>query len=136
MKTSFGESVEQLMRLASRAAGDMDGWEDTSAQVMWRDTESRSLAQVADALGKMAQMLSIPPRALWERIPGVTEQDLERWEAMADKEDGMAANMPPGSAAPTPEQLMAQGGADVVPTGPAGPAGQRRPARAARTAGP
>lgn len=86
-KTSFGESNEQMLRLAAKANGDTAGWEDTSAQVVWRDTESRSLAQVADALGKMAQMLAIPPRALWERIPGVTDMDLKRWEKLADAED-------------------------------------------------
>jgi hypothetical protein len=88
-QTSFGESIEQVMRLAGLAMDDRDAWEDTSAQVMWRDTTPRSLAQTADALGKFAQMLSIPPRALWELIPGVTDQDLERWEEMADREDGM-----------------------------------------------
>jgi len=80
---SFGESTEQMLRLAALAMGDMETWEDTSAQVVWRDTTPRSIGQVADALGKMAQMLEVPPRALWERIPGVTQQDLARWEAMA-----------------------------------------------------
>lgn len=89
-KTSFGESNEQMLRLASLAHGDPAGWEDTNAQIQWRDTESRSLAQVADALGKMAQMLNVPPRALWERIPGVTTQDLERWERIADEDGGVA----------------------------------------------
>jgi len=90
-KTSFGESDEQMLRLASRAAGDPAGWEDTSAQIVWRDTESRSLAQVADALGKMAQMLGIPPRALWERIPGVTDQDIQRWQRIAEEDEGIDA---------------------------------------------
>lgn len=89
-KTSFGESDEQLLRLASLAAGDRAGWADTSAQIRWRDTESRSLAQVADALGKMATMLAIPPRALWERIPGVEDQDIRRWEQIADEDGGLA----------------------------------------------
>lgn len=90
-KTSFGESNEQMLRLASLAAGDRAGWEDTAAQIRWRDTESRSLAQVADALGKMAQMLAIPPRALWERIPGVETQDIQRWERIAEEDGGLAA---------------------------------------------
>lgn len=82
-QASLGESTEQLLRLCGLAMGDMETWEDTSAQVVWRDTTPRSIGQVADALGKMAQMLEVPPRALWERIPGVTQQDLARWEAMA-----------------------------------------------------
>jgi hypothetical protein len=89
-QTSFGESIEQMMRLAGRAMGDDEAWEDTSAQVVWRDTTPRSLAEVADALGKMAQMLGIPPRELWQRIPGVTDQDLDRWEQAADELDTLA----------------------------------------------
>lgn len=90
-KTSFGESNEQMLRLASLAAGNQAGWKDTAAQIRWRDTESRSLAQVADALGKMATMLAIPPRALWERIPGVEDQDIQRWERIAEEDGGLAA---------------------------------------------
>lgn len=102
-KTSFGEANEQLLRLVSLAAGRREGWEDTSAQIVWRDTESRSLAQVADALGKMAQMLAIPPRALWERIPGVTDQDLQRWEQIAEEDGGMRELMAMLPSNATPE---------------------------------
>ena len=82
-RTSLGESHEQAFRLSALQAGDDVGWADTSAQVVWRDTESRSLAQVADALGKLAGQLGIPARALWEKVPGVTDQDLTSWEAIA-----------------------------------------------------
>ena len=93
-KTSFGESDEQLFRLGGLAVSvtagatqeqidiGLDAWYDTSAQVVWRDTTPRSLAQIADALGKLATQLGIPPEALWERIPGVTQQDIERWREM------------------------------------------------------
>lgn len=86
-KTSFGESAEQMLRLAGRAIGDDATWRDTSAQVRWRDTTPRSLAQVADALGKLATLLEVPAQALWERIPDVTDQDLESWKAMARESD-------------------------------------------------
>lgn len=85
----FGESLEQMMRLAGRAHGVPGAWEDMSAQVVWRDTTPRSLAQVADALGKLATQLEIPRRALWERIPHVTDQDLARWEQMAQQDSPM-----------------------------------------------
>ena len=90
-ETLFGESWEQVFRLASLAAGDVDGANDTSAQVRWRDTEARSLAQTVDALGKMAQMLMVPVEELWSRIPGVTEQDVQRWREAAGRADGLAA---------------------------------------------
>jgi hypothetical protein len=91
-QTSFGESLEQLLRLAGRAMGDTEGmaaWDDMSAQVVWRDTTPRSLSQVADALGKLATQLGIPPQALWERIPNVTDQDIQRWTALASERQVM-----------------------------------------------
>lgn len=89
-QTAFGEGGEQLMRGAGKAVGDTEAWADTSAQVRWRDTTPRSLAQVADALGKLAQMLEIPAQELWERIPGVTDQDLARWKEAAKSADFQA----------------------------------------------
>jgi hypothetical protein len=89
VKSVFGESHEQTMRLASLAADDEEGWTDTSAQAVWRDTESRSLAQTVDALGKLVQMLGVPPEELWEKIPNVTQQDVMRWKAAAEKGDAM-----------------------------------------------
>lgn len=91
-QTSFGESHEQLMRLCGKAIGGEEGnaaWDDLSAQVVWRDTTPRSLAQVADALGKLATQLGIPVKALWERIPGVTDQDIKRWENLANEQELM-----------------------------------------------
>src|SRR5690606_34776775 len=64
-QTVLGESYEQALMLA----GSYTGQEvDPAASVRWRDTESRSLAQVADALGKLSQQLGIPPQELWEKI--------------------------------------------------------------------
>jgi len=89
-KASYGESVEQNMRLAGLAVGDEAAWKDVEAQTKWRDTTPRSLAQVADALGKMAQMLEVPPEELWEKIPDVTDGDLERWKEAHKKRDSIA----------------------------------------------
>lgn len=74
---SFGESYEQMLRLAGWVMGDTDAARDRSAQVRWRDTAIRSLAQAADALGKLAQMLQVPVELLWEKIPGFTQQDID-----------------------------------------------------------
>jgi hypothetical protein len=79
-ETTWGESWEQALRLAAQAE---DLAVSDAAQVRWRDTEARSLAQVVDALGKMATMLDIPKQALWERIPDASDQDVERWREMA-----------------------------------------------------
>jgi hypothetical protein len=87
----FGESWEQTFRLAGRAAGDEVAAQDTEAQVWWRDTEPRSIAQQVDALGKMATMLAIPPAALWEKVPGATGADLMLWRTEAARAKLQAA---------------------------------------------
>lgn len=83
----IGEAHEQALALAS---GYLGLEPDPSASVRWRDTESRSLAQAADALGKLAGQLGIPPAELWEKVPGVTDQELERWRAAAAQGDAFA----------------------------------------------
>lgn len=85
----FGEGWEQALRLAGLAAGDQEAWEDTQAQVVWRDTSARSLAQTVDALGKLVTMLGVPPQELWEKIPGVTQTDVERWKTTAEQGDSL-----------------------------------------------
>lgn len=92
-KISFGESAEQMLRLAGLAMDDQVTWEDTSAQVRWRDTTPRSIAQVSDALGKQAQMLEAPVEELWESLPGMTDQTLERWKAAKRKRDAERDSM-------------------------------------------
>lgn len=84
-----GEGHEQTLRLCGLAAGDKTAWEDTAAQVVWRDTSARSLAQTVDALGKLVTMLGVPPQELWERVPGVTQTDVERWKSAAEQGDAM-----------------------------------------------
>lgn len=86
-KHTLGESHEQMLRLGAHLMGDEAGAADDDAQVHWADLESRSLAQVADALGKLSQMLGVPPQALWERIPGVTQTDVDSWKQMVSDDD-------------------------------------------------
>ena len=90
-ETIFGESWEQVLRLAAAADLDTEGAADEASEVRWRDTEARSLAATVDALGKMVQMLSVPAEAAWERIPGVTDQDVERWKTLRTQGDVFGA---------------------------------------------
>jgi len=82
-----GESHEQTLQLAGALSGvpvEADAW------VRWRDMEGRSLAQTADALGKLAEQLGIPARALWDRAAealGASQQEVEQWGEMADSAD-------------------------------------------------
>ena len=87
---TFGESHERVLRTAAFVMGDTEAAQDRSAQVRWRDTEIRSLAQAADALGKLAQMLGVPVELLWEKIPGFTQQDVEAAKALVLEGDSIA----------------------------------------------
>ncbi|MFI9205282.1 phage portal protein [Streptomyces sp. NPDC053048] len=89
-RTSFGESWERVFRLAAELAGNHSSSEDYRGEVVWRDMESRSLGQAADALGKLRQQLGIPERGLWRRVPGVTQTELEDWEQMREDDDSVA----------------------------------------------
>lgn len=101
-KHVFGEAHEQLIRLAEHQAGNTDGAADFEAQVRWADTSIRSLAQAADALGKLATMLGVPPEGLWSKIPGVTQLDIDEWKTMIASGDAMG-------------MLAAQLGASLTP---------------------
>src|SRR5690606_3188411 len=110
----FGESWERVFRIAAEMEGDQEGFDDYQGEVQWRDMESRSLAQAADALGKLKEQLGIPARGLWKRVPGVTQSEYEDWEALAEEDDsiGQLANAltratPSAPAAPEGEVIAA-----------------------------
>lgn len=79
-KIGFGDSHCQTLRLASHIEGRERDAQDFTLRMEWADLQSRSMAQAADALGKMATMLGIPVEMLWDRIPGVTPQDVVLWK--------------------------------------------------------
>lgn len=81
-RVAVGEAWEQVLRLASDAGGTAVADE---ASVVWRDTTIRSLKEAAEGLGLLTEKLGVPPKALWPRIPGVSQHELERWKAMADE---------------------------------------------------
>lgn len=87
-QVSFGASHDAVLRLVAALEGYDDVAEDFTAHVTWQDMQIRSLAQAADALGKMATLLGVPKQALWRMIPGVTQLDVEHWEkTLLDEQD-------------------------------------------------
>lgn len=86
-RKAFGESWERVFRLAGALAGDTAVYEDVNGEVLWRDMEQRSLAQSADALGKLADQLAIPKHGLWTRVPGVTQNEIDHWNDLRESED-------------------------------------------------
>lgn len=87
-QTCLGEAHELLAITVARYLGIP---EDINAEVMWRDTESRSIGAVADALGKLATMLGVPVQELWSKIPGVTATEVARWKAAYADQSAMGA---------------------------------------------
>jgi hypothetical protein len=124
-QTLFGEAWEQAFRLSAIAAGDT-AEPDVTAQVRWRDTDGNGLAATVDALTKLATGLQVPVEALWEMVPGITDQTLTRWKALKDEADPLAA-----VAAEFTRQTQAA--VTPSPTVPAVPA-QAPPAAPARAA--
>ena len=107
------EAIRDAMRLAELLAGDKKRAEGFAAgTVLWRDPQFRSEAQYADALGKY-RAIGVPEEALWERIPGVTPAEIERWKKMAKEQ--READMEAFSLKPL------DGPGDVPPDGPPKP---------------
>lgn len=77
-----GVSHVQSLQLAAHLEGREEDANDVMARVTWQDMDIRSLAQAADALGKFADQLEIPKRALWGMIPGVEKSDVDEWAKM------------------------------------------------------
>ncbi len=90
-RKGFGEAWERVFRLAAEIDENELASEDYQGETLWRDMEQRSLAQAADALGKIREQLQVPRRGLWARIPGVTRTELDQWEDMAEEEDAALA---------------------------------------------
>lgn len=86
-KALLGEAHEQTLWLAGRYSN-VDVPDD--AQVVWRDTSARAFAATVDGLGKLTTMLGIPPQELWDRVPGASRQDVERWKSAAAQGDPFA----------------------------------------------
>jgi len=72
----FGEAWEQTLRYALLMQGD-PRWTDMSGETLWADPESRSDAQTADALVKLAQ-IGVPAQMLWELSGFFSPQQIER----------------------------------------------------------
>lgn len=80
-RESFGESWEQMLKLAA----EMDGTQptagaetlaDAGAEVVWRDTEARSFAAVVDGVTKLAAA-GVPIEQLLTIVPGMTQQSIQ-----------------------------------------------------------
>jgi Phage portal protein, SPP1 Gp6-like len=121
-QTLIGESHEQTFELVGKIISKPI---PDDAQVVWRETSARSFAAVVDALGKLATSLGVPPEELWERVPGVTQADVERWKAA---KKAQPEPMAPGIEA---ARLTETANAPIPATGDGQPTPPQAPAKAA-----
>lgn len=83
-RQNAGEFWEQMFRMSATITGNVAEARAFDMQVRWRDTESRSMTQAADALGKLAVQLKVPLEMLWEKIPGWSDGDTERAKTLVE----------------------------------------------------
>jgi hypothetical protein len=86
LHTSWGESHEELFRLIAEALTDAEGGNAYGGEVRWRDMSSKAFGATMDGLGKAADMLGMPKRALWAMMPGITSGDLADMEKLHEEE--------------------------------------------------
>lgn len=91
-RDSFTESWEDVMRLALLADGDSRA-SDMALSMVWKDPESRSIAEVTDAAVKMLAC-GVPQREVW-RFMGYTPSEIELMdqERAEDAANGLLANV-------------------------------------------
>jgi hypothetical protein len=105
----LGEGYEQAMRAAAAILGMDAAAQDMASQVHWRDVESRSLAQVSDALLKLSQ-LGIPVDLLLPMVPGFSQQDVEEAKRLRSEGDALGqlvASLTSGMTASPPADPLA-----------------------------
>jgi hypothetical protein len=122
-----GEAHEQNFRLVAIANDNKEEARATDMQVRWRDTQSQSLIQVANALSLVATGLKVPVEMLWEKLPGWTDGDTERAKALVEDgsfekllgalESEVAANAAKDMATAVPPEPKSTGGSDNAPKG-------------------
>jgi hypothetical protein len=118
LQGTLAEPAKQTLQMASHAAGDEKNWSDINGVVIWRDTGARAFSATVDALGKLSQMLGVPATELWQRVPGVTADDVDRWRAAA-QQPGVLENLARMLAAAESKGAMtAAPGGDVSPAEP------------------
>lgn len=77
---SFGDGWQKLLHLCAVATGEATLAQDDELNVVWRDVEARSEAELVDALLKMGS-LGVPVEALWQRW-GASPTEIAHWSAL------------------------------------------------------
>lgn len=84
-RMALGEMYERNIRLGMELEGHPDRADDVSTEMVWADTDPRSIAAVADALAKMVDSLEVPPTAAWLELPGMTTAKYQMWLSLREQ---------------------------------------------------
>jgi cation transport regulator ChaC len=74
-----------VFRLARVLSGETDTAEGFQGEVVWRDTQMRSLSSTADALVKLRDV-GIPAEGLLHRVPEATRTEILEWLRLREQE--------------------------------------------------
>ena len=80
-RKSFGVGHLDALRLAAGIEGRTEDAANFDLTPLWEDTDTRTVSQAVDALGKASKMLGVPQEELWDMIPGVTKTRADSWRA-------------------------------------------------------
>lgn len=86
-QTMFASGHNQVLRLVNLLEGRTDEANAFGFAVHWQDVEIKSLAQFADAWGKMVDQLKVPAWGVWPMIPGIDQSTVEGWQKNYMKDD-------------------------------------------------
>jgi len=113
---NFGDSWEEVMRMAFRVLGDEQRATAYDAETLWRDPESRSISELADAAVKK-KAADVPWRQRMEDM-GYTPAEIDRME-IDRAADAMNATLPtdpqplPGQAPRDPRAVIGRSADDA-----------------------
>lgn len=84
-ETSLDNLVNARQADVEELAAGIEGRTEDAANFdltpLWEDTDTRTVSQAVDALGKASKMLGVPQEELWDMIPGVTKTRADSWRA-------------------------------------------------------
>lgn len=85
-RKTIGMSHLDTLRLCAHIEGRSEDAANFDVYCDWADTEVRTMSAAADALGKVATMLEVPPQELWPMLPFVNHTMAEKWKSAAQKQ--------------------------------------------------
>jgi hypothetical protein len=108
---SYSDSWEEIMRTSFLAVNDQVRGHAQSAEVIWADPESKSLAVVVQAAVQMRQALSVPIEMTWQMLGWSPQQIRQARDLM-----GLPPGGPKGAAVPPASPVLGPNGAPVNPS--------------------